>query len=535
MRSLLLAAALAPLAAGALGAQLCTPLVTRTAPGALTGRRIDSLRIVTLPPYSLPRLPAAIDRIHVRTRERTIRRQLLFAAGDTVDTLRIAETMRRLRRQRYLADAWLEARACDTTGGVSLALTTRDAWSTRPEVKMSASGTATVGLRERNLLGTGRAVSVYVRSAGTHLGVGAMLSDPWVPYANVAGTARWDSYRNGSEWSAVIETRRLTIFEPWQAELTLTGSTNRGSDDSAGVFIREGGSLLVGRVVSASAFGATSLLAGVEASRSRLAAAPDAALLGPTTVRREFAGVDIGVRRESASYDTLTWLLPGRALADVPLGFEGEVVTGLGRDDVSGMAMLHLDLWGGRVWMPRRDRLIVADVWSSGFLGSGRWDAGTVRALVSYFAAARRGTWQAHLAAEQLFAPDPDIRALATLDPALPLFPKSSRLAESAITAALERTVHLRQLSRSWGLDGALFTALSMREDPVSPNPERLYAGVVGFGVRLAPLRPGRGTFRVDIGFPIVRSPELRRRPYISVLVVPWLGANRERDGRLKQ
>jgi hypothetical protein len=176
--------------------------------------------------------------------------------------------------------------------------------------------------------------------------------------------------------------------------------------------------------------------------------------------------------------------------------------------------------------------MLVGDVWSSGFIGAHHWDAGSVRAQLSYHAAARRGTWKVHLAAERLFNPDPDIRALAALDPVLPLFPRESRLAEAAVAVSVERGVHLRALWRSMALDGAIFSAFSLREDPVSPSPDRLYAGVVGLGLRAVPLRSGRASFRLDIGFPLVRSPQLGRRPYVGVMVIPWLGAERERGGR---
>lgn len=527
---------LIPLACAALGvaplrAQGCDSLVTRTAPDALSGHRIDSVQVVTLSPDPLPGPAAFMDRLHVRTQEGTIRRQLLFAPGDTVDTLRVAETMRRLRRHRYLADAWLTARSCAPGRAVSLTVTARDAWSTRPEVKLGASGKATMGVEERNLFGTGRAASIYVRSSGgSQLGVGAMVSDPWVPHTPFAITLSTNSYRDGADWHAVVASRTRTIFDPWRTEIVLGGSTYHPADDSSGTFGRQWASFLVSHAVSASPRGVTSLIGGAEMERGRLFAGPGDAIIGPARVIRRFAGVDVGLRRETARYDTLSWILPG-ALADVPLGFEWEGVVGLGKELVSGAPTAHLDLWGGRAWMPRRGRLLVADLWSSGFIGGGAWRAGTVRALLSYYSAAPHGTWQAHLAGERLFHPDPDVRALATVDPTLPIFPRDSRLAETAVSAALERDVNLRRLSSAWMLDGALFAAYSTRHDPATPNPEQLQAGVLGFGLRLAPRRAGRATFRLDVGFPVVHSPELKGRPYIGILVMPWLGADRERDG----
>ena len=512
----------------------CAPIVTRTAPGPLSGARIDSVRIVTLPPDPLPGPAAMVEHLHVRTQERIIRRQVRFAAGDTVDTLRIADAMRHLRQRRYLADAWLEARPCNADGGVTLTLTTRDSWSTRPEMRLGASGSATVGLEERNLFGTGRAASLYVRSSRSRLGVGAMVSDPWVPHTNLTATARIDSYSDGQQWLATASTRRFSIFDPWRTELTFTGSTYHGTNDTSGVFTREWANVLVSHVVHTSPYGVTSLLMGGELARSSLYAGPAQSLLGPANVLRRFVGLDLGLRRESASYDTLSWLLPHHAFADVPTGFEWDAVAGFGTDLATHTPALHADLWGGRVWTFERDHVLVADVWSSGFLQSGAWNAATVRGHVSYFAAAPHGLWQAHVAAERLFDPDPDVRALATLDPLLPLFPHDARLAEGALSASVERDIDIRKLSHSWALQGALFGAASSRNDFASPNPEQLSAAAVGLGLRLTPMRPGRATFRVDAGFPVARSATMRRGPYVSVLVIPWLGGNRERDGRLQ-
>lgn len=521
-------AALSPLPARA---QSCAPVLTRTAPDALSGRRIDSLRVVTLPPEPLPGPAAMIERLHVRTLEETVRRQLLFTAGDTIDTVRIAETMRRLRHRRYLADAWLEARPCGPNGGVAITLTTRDAWSTRPAVKLSASGSATVGLEERNLLGTGRAASLYLRSNRSRIGLGAMLSDPWVPHTPLAATLRVDSYRDGTQWLAQADSRRLSIFEPWFGQFVVMGSTYRGSGDTAGVFTRQWVNLLVAHVVAASPHGATSIVGGAELATSRLNAGLDDPLLGPPVVRRRFAGVDLGLRRESARYDTLTWLLPEQGFADVPRGFEWDAIVGLGRELEAGEPMVHIDLWGGRTWAVGARGLLVADLWSSGFIARGDWDAGTMRAHLSYFGAAPRGLWQVHLATEHLLDPDPDVRALATLDPAARLFPERSRLAELATTAWVERDVDLRPLSHSWALRGALFGSLSIRDDPTWPATEQLHAGVIGLGLRIAPRRGGRATFRIDLGVPVIRSPALHRGPFVGLLVVPWLGADRQRDG----
>ena len=70
----------------------CVHVASRTSLAAFSGRRIGSLMVVTQAPPALTGHGTPVDRIHVRTREGTVRRLLLLVAGDTVDTLRVAES-----------------------------------------------------------------------------------------------------------------------------------------------------------------------------------------------------------------------------------------------------------------------------------------------------------------------------------------------------------------------------------------------------------------------------------------------------------
>ena len=532
LRWLPTATAVALLCATPLSAQDCTTETSRTSLAALSGRPIGDLRIVTLEPTALPKLATILNRLHVRTRTATVRRQLLFAAGDTVDTLRVAESLRRLRAQRYLADVWVDGRSCGEEEAVQVTVTGRDARTTRPRVKMGSSSTTLVGIEERNLLGTGREASVYLRSDGSRVGAGFLVSDPWVPGTNLSAMARVDRYRDGREWLLAVATRRRSVFDRWHAELEASRST-RGSLSTPGdAFRRDRGTILIGRQVSATPDRVISLLTGIEAHRATLVSEPSAAIVGPSSVRRSFLGVDLGARREAASYDTLSWLVPGRGLYDVPRGVEGEVLVGAGKDLIFGAPMLHVDLWAGRMWLPDRRHLIVSGAWGSGYLHGGRWDAATIRASIAVYRPARRGVWAARLSGERLFNPDPDVRALAVADPTVKAFPTTSRLAKGAVAGSLERTARLIGLTRSLVLEGALFSAASVRWEPAAPNPERLHVAVLGAGLRATPTKSGRGTVRLDVGYPVVRSPELRPRPYVAISVAPWLGAARQRDGR---
>lgn len=503
----------------------------RTIARRYSGRRISSVRIVTAAPAPIPGAPDAIDNLHVRTRESTVRRHLLFAAGDSVDTLRVAESLRRLRRLRYLSDVGIVTTSCAPDAPVELAVVTRDAWSTAPSVKVRGSGSAVVGLEERNVLGTGRDARVYVRSDGAQLAFGAAYSDPWVAGTNVGASVAHNVYRDGGDWLATVGLRQRSVFDRWRAGLDLARSAREAPALVGDTVRRENASLLVGRRVSRGGAGVTSLLLGAEYGEARVAAGAGAAIVGPSTVRREFLGLDAGVARQAASYGLVSWYLPGGEPVELPVALEGEAVVGVGRDLAFGRPALHADAWFGRFWMPGERLLLSADAWGSGYRIGQQWSAGSLRLALGADAPAARGRWTARVAAEQLLDPDPDVRALASADPTVAALPFRARIAETAVALSVERDLHLRRVTRGYMLDLAAVGAGSMRWDPAAGG-ERPAVGSVGLGLRLLPTRAGMARVGLDVGFPLLRSGGVAGRPFFAISIAPWLESNRTRDGR---
>src|SRR6476646_3368023 len=170
----------------------CDTLQSQVTLGSLSGRRIDSVLVQTAPP-SLGKLGRSVSRLHVRTRDNVVRRELLFSAGDTVDTLAIAESLRHLRTLAFLAHAQIEARRCSSPAGETLALTvlTRDSWTTRPDLR-GGSGSR-IGLTERNLLGTG-----------------------------VSTRAQYQRYTDGSLRGLMFSRRQASLSDSWRASLDIS-------------------------------------------------------------------------------------------------------------------------------------------------------------------------------------------------------------------------------------------------------------------------------------------------------------------------
>lgn len=95
--------------------------------------------------------------LHIKTREQTIRSQLIFKPGDPLDFRVLEESERLLRNRTYLFDADIEARK-QSDGSVDVNVRTRDVWSLQPGFSYGRAGGENTGgfdLEELNLLGTG--------------------------------------------------------------------------------------------------------------------------------------------------------------------------------------------------------------------------------------------------------------------------------------------------------------------------------------------------------------------------------------------
>ncbi len=120
------------------------------------------------------------NRLHIKTREATVRQRLLFKPGDRYSGRRLAETERILRAAPQLDDAWIRpVRYHD--GEVDIEVTTRDVWTLNPGISFGRSGgknTSGFELEERNLLGYGSQLSLSYRNDIDRDSVNFHFEDP---------------------------------------------------------------------------------------------------------------------------------------------------------------------------------------------------------------------------------------------------------------------------------------------------------------------------------------------------------------------
>ena len=102
--------------------------------------------------------------LHVETRAATVRRELLFRAGEPFDSARAAESARNLRALGVFRRVVIDTVRTDS--GLVARVLTKDGWSTKADWRFRSTGgeiAFTIGLVEDNLLGTASSAAVRYR------------------------------------------------------------------------------------------------------------------------------------------------------------------------------------------------------------------------------------------------------------------------------------------------------------------------------------------------------------------------------------
>ncbi len=165
------AAALALLAAAAEAASAAPPAPPAvSSAAAIAGIRVSRKNVFDLSVPGENLWPFRIaDRIHVITRERVIRRELLFAPGDRWDALKAIESERNLRANYAFRKVEID-RVPRPDGRVDAVVRTQDSWTTNPQLSIGTEGGQSFmsyGLEEGNLLGYGKSVGYTHSRNGT--------------------------------------------------------------------------------------------------------------------------------------------------------------------------------------------------------------------------------------------------------------------------------------------------------------------------------------------------------------------------------
>jgi hypothetical protein len=521
-----------------LSGQVCDTTTTRTTPHGFSSNVIRSVTVRTDAPVTLPIAGRWLAALRRTSETAVVRRQLLFVPGERVDTIRIAETLRRLRERRLYADVFLVIARCAGSDSVDLLVVTRDAWTLRPIARVVPPATVSIGAEDRNVLGTGRLVSLTNEQSSRGHGGAFAATDPFMFGTDVIGAFRLSDIGGDRLIRASVRHHELDEFDPWRVEMGF-GKQRFGNFNEAehplGTLFLVGH---VGHLIGHSEQSVTLPYIGPEYDGADVLALQRGDVGAPAMHQRKFVGLDVGLLHRAAVFDTASWFADGHGFLDVPVGFEGDVILAPGTDRAQHAAATHYDAWIGRMWIPNRGQLITTDVWTSGYFGNVRANH-TDRVAVNAYADTWRGFWGARLMFEQLIELDPDERvfSLATIanDPSLPAVPQLARLANRAVMSSLERSMHLFPVARASVLDGGLFAAGSARWDAARTGAPSFAVGVVGARLRLLSANGTINSMRVDVTYPVVATGSVVHRPLLSITITPMFDESRQRDGRRKQ
>jgi hypothetical protein len=118
-----------------------------------------SVEDTTRPPES--RLGGILNRLNFRTRETTVRGNLLFREGDAIDPFRLADSERILRNLAFIGDARiLVVPIPESADSVDVRVIVKESWTLELSQSLKEDNRFKASLAEENLLGLGHEVSV---------------------------------------------------------------------------------------------------------------------------------------------------------------------------------------------------------------------------------------------------------------------------------------------------------------------------------------------------------------------------------------
>ena len=142
--------------ASMLTAQVAVPAPTASTADSSAKSRLQQVVIVRYDIYDSADARGwfrnLVNRVHVRTRQRVVDRELLLRPGDLLDSARAAETGRNLRRLQVFRDVVVDT----SRDGSVLRVITRDGWTTRAYGNYRSTGSqrlVSIGVLETNLFG----------------------------------------------------------------------------------------------------------------------------------------------------------------------------------------------------------------------------------------------------------------------------------------------------------------------------------------------------------------------------------------------
>ncbi len=159
--------------------------------------------------------------VHIKTRERVIRKFLLFKEGDEYIPSRLEETERLLRGQAFLHFASVTAGE-PHDGVVDIVVATQDSWSTQPGGTVGSAGGKTdfgFAIEETNFLGFGKHVTLLYESGVERSGYGIEYDDPAFLSRRWNANLLMMNNSDGTQLEVGVDRPFFSFATPWSASV----------------------------------------------------------------------------------------------------------------------------------------------------------------------------------------------------------------------------------------------------------------------------------------------------------------------------
>lgn len=445
---------------GSLAAILCVGVIARVAGAdkepSYRGYRIENIYVIrrqifdTSIPSENKLVYRAINHLHVATKEKTVREQLLFQKGDLYDPALALETERALRRVLRLRDVHVRPVPVGKRG-VDVLVEAQDTWTTEPFIGVSGSGEKTkytMGIRERNLAGYGKEVGFIYKKEPDLVTRSFSYDDPALlgTRLRLAG-----DYADTAEGSS----RSLSVEKPFSSSLTRYGFKTSGAYDKHESVLFENGkeidrfenenkdlggsiSFSVGstvRTIRRLGFGYRYLHEKQrEKNASDLPFSDNTYhLFGPSLEYQKVRFIDI------------THIRLYSRVEDYNMGPSLNASVGVSQTgwtpDAENATAVGAQYVHGRLWGPRRFGL--ATLKENARYENG-WKNAETRLDLEYYDRSKNGhTWAGHLALDQVLNPDDDTQLILGGTSGLRGYPMNAFAGNRLIQANLENRLFL--------------------------------------------------------------------------------------------
>jgi hypothetical protein len=217
----------------------------------LEGKTIRRIQYKTMPvfdendPEENNRLYRFVNRLHINTRPKVIRAQLLFQEGDLLDAKHIHESERILRGRNYLSNAYIVPETI-CANAVDLLVVTQDSWSLEPQFSLSKESEGTksgFAIADGNILGTGNSFLVgYEQNSQRNL-IRYQFSNPHIFNSQIATKLYYADTSDGQNTIVDISHPFYSLDTPWSSGIYTEDYTQddliRFQDEQINAFVHQ--------------------------------------------------------------------------------------------------------------------------------------------------------------------------------------------------------------------------------------------------------------------------------------------------------